>query len=104
MLNFNRVSAPTVSAILAISCLPALSRADSKADGSAASAAASEGVIDEIIVTARRLNEAREGIETKTGASTYTINSAALAAAPGGDNTLLNQVWTSQDFVDTVLS
>ena len=43
-------------------------------------------------MTAQRLNEAREGIESKTGASTYSINSAAIAAAPGGDNTLLNQV------------
>ena len=92
MLNFKRVSTPTVSTILAISCFPAMSWSASTPDGSAASAAAGEGVIDEVIVTARRLNEAREGIETKTGASTYTINSAAIAAAPGGDNTLLNQV------------
>src|SRR5208282_1831534 len=29
---------------------------------------------------------------TQTGASTYTIDAAAVAATPGGDNTLLNQV------------
>jgi len=48
--------------------------------------------LEEIQVTARRLNEARNGIQTQTGASTYTIDAAAIAAAPGGDNTLLNQV------------
>jgi len=48
--------------------------------------------LQEITVTAARLNEARAGIQTQTGASTYTIDAASLAATPGGDNTLLNQV------------
>ena len=46
----------------------------------------------EISVVAQRLNEARSSIQTQTGASTYTIDAAALAATPGGDNSLLNQV------------
>jgi outer membrane receptor for ferrienterochelin and colicins len=46
----------------------------------------------EIVVSAHRLNEARAGIETQTGASTYTIDSAAIQAMPGGENTQLNQV------------
>jgi outer membrane receptor protein involved in Fe transport len=45
-----------------------------------------------VVVTAQRLNEARAGIQTQTGASTYTIDSAAIQATPGGDNTGLNQV------------
>jgi outer membrane receptor protein involved in Fe transport len=45
-----------------------------------------------IVVTAQRLNEARSGIQTRTSASTYTITAEAVAATPGGDNTLLNQV------------
>lgn len=45
-----------------------------------------------VIVTAERLNDKRAGIQTQTGASTYTIDDAAIAATPGGDNTLLNQV------------
>src|SRR6202050_1855934 len=45
-----------------------------------------------VIVTARRLNAARSEIETQTGASTYTIDSAAIAATPGGENVQLNQV------------
>ncbi len=45
-----------------------------------------------IVVTAQHLDEGRSHIQTQTGASTYTINAAAVAATPGGDNTLLNQV------------
>jgi outer membrane receptor for ferrienterochelin and colicins len=45
-----------------------------------------------VVVTAQLLNERRAAIETQTGASTYTIDDAAIAATPGGDNTLLNQV------------
>ena len=48
--------------------------------------------LKEIEVTAQRLNEARTGIETQTGASTYTIDSQAIAAMPGGENNQLNQV------------
>ncbi len=45
-----------------------------------------------IVVTSQHLDEGRSHIQTQTGASTYTIDSAAIAATPGGDNTLLNQV------------
>lgn len=70
-----------------VACLAAVRLA--LADPAAVDPAAA---LDEIQVTARRLNEARSAIQTQTGASTYTIDSAAIAAAPGGDNTLLNQV------------
>lgn len=52
----------------------------------------SPGEISNVVISAQRLNEARAGIQTQTGASTYTIDAAAIAATPGGDNTLLNQV------------
>ncbi len=45
-----------------------------------------------IVVTAMHLDEGRARIQTQTGASTYVIDEAAIAAAPGGDNQLLNQV------------
>jgi outer membrane cobalamin receptor len=48
--------------------------------------------LPEIVVTSQHLDEGRSHIQTQTGASTYTIDSAAIGAAPGGDNTLLNQV------------
>src|ERR1700736_1130883 len=48
--------------------------------------------VEQIVVIAQRLNEGRANIETQTGASTYVIDQAAINAAPGGDNQLLNQV------------
>jgi hypothetical protein len=53
---------------------------------------AAPAVLDEVVVMAKHLNEARNGIQTQTGASTYVINEQAIASAPGGDNSLLNQV------------
>src|SRR5580704_1846156 len=64
--------------------------ADASADPNAPDATPAPS-LQEITVTAERLNEARAGIQTQTGASTYTIDAAAIAATPGGDNTLLNQ-------------
>jgi outer membrane receptor protein involved in Fe transport len=69
------------------------------ADGSAAAGPTSDapdtgGPIEtiEIVSKVKRLNDARSGIQTQTGASVYTLDQAAINAVPGGDNTLLNQV------------
>jgi outer membrane receptor protein involved in Fe transport len=86
--------------LLAASAVPA---ADAPAVAAAAPAATPSGAaatapaggddtLQTVVVTAQKLNEKRAGIETQTGASTYTIDDAAIAATPGGDNTLLNQV------------
>jgi outer membrane receptor protein involved in Fe transport len=48
--------------------------------------------VSEIVVTARRLDVARDKIQPQLGASVYTITSQAIAAMPGGDNVQLNQV------------
>lgn len=48
--------------------------------------------IETVTVTAKKLNEARIGIQPQIGASTYTITDANIQAQPGGDNSLLNQV------------
>ena len=48
--------------------------------------------LNSVVITARRLDEARAGIETQTGASSYVISSAVIAAEPGGPNVQLNQV------------
>ncbi|MDB6082567.1 MAG: TonB-dependent receptor [Gammaproteobacteria bacterium] len=53
---------------------------------------ASSSTLDPITVIAQHLNDARNGIQTQTGASTYVIDEQAIAAQPGGDNQLLNQV------------
>src|SRR5260221_10191060 len=49
-------------------------------------------ILPPIVVSAQHLDEGRSNIQTQTGASTYTIDAAAIAATPGGDNTLLNHV------------
>ncbi|HET6471910.1 MAG TPA: TonB-dependent receptor [Pseudomonadales bacterium] len=48
--------------------------------------------VETIVVTAEQLNERRSGIQTQAGASTYTIDEAAIDALPAGDNTTFNQV------------
>ena len=62
------------------------------ADAPAGDSTSPVGTLTDVQVTAKRLNDARTGIQTQTGASTYMIDAAAIAAVPGGDNTLLNQV------------
>ena len=54
--------------------------------------AGANGALATITITAQRLNEVRQEIETRTGASTYTITSDAIAATPGGENVQMNQV------------
>ena len=46
----------------------------------------------EIVVTARRLNEARESIKPSLGASTYTLTNAAIQNLPGSDNQPINDI------------
>jgi outer membrane receptor protein involved in Fe transport len=66
---------------------------DTGSDPSAAADAASGATsLQQVVVTAQRLNEARASIETETGASTYTIDSTAITAMPGGANVQLDQV------------
>jgi outer membrane receptor for ferrienterochelin and colicins len=103
MLSFKSATAPMARSCLSLPALslpaiawlslPALSWGDVPpvADAPVANAPAASS-LEEITVTARRLNEARAGIQTQTGASTYPVDADAVAATPGGDNTLLNQV------------
>jgi outer membrane receptor for ferrienterochelin and colicins len=84
--------------IVSLLIAPAAGAADATAGtviaaaGSAGAASAGDGSLAPITVTAQRLNEARVQIETKTGASTYTIDSQAIVAQPGGGNQSFNQV------------
>ena len=48
--------------------------------------------VETVTVTAERLAAARNGIQTQTGASTYTVTAKDIENQPGGDNTALNQV------------
>ena len=85
--------------LLAASALaaPCARAAGDTADAAEAAAPAnspdnSNNTLSEVAISAKRLNEARLGIEVQTGASTYTIDNAAIAAQPGGGNQPLNQV------------
>jgi TonB-dependent receptor-like protein len=64
------------------------------ADDAAAPSTASgtSGSLSEVVITATRLNAERSEIETQTGATVTTIDSAAIAAMPGGSNVQLNQI------------
>jgi outer membrane cobalamin receptor len=46
----------------------------------------------EIVVTAKRLDAARESIKPSLGASTYTLSSAAIQNLPGSDNQPINDI------------
>ncbi len=86
---------PKYMAALAISCAIAAQGHAEPNDPPTNNTNAGSGAgntVETIEVTAERLNDKRAGIETQTGASTYTIDEAAIDATPGGDNTLLNQV------------
>lgn len=50
------------------------------------------GAVSEVVVTATRLNAARQSIQPSLGATTYTVTNAQIQALPGGDNQQLNQV------------
>ncbi len=84
MVNFR------LSAALAVPLAFALSGGIPAALGQVADS--SSNPLQTVIVTAQHLNEERSHIQTQVGASTYTIDSAAIQSAPGGDNVLMNQV------------
>ncbi len=86
----SRIPASVAAVAIAIAA-PALVN-NAYADAPAADSTGPVGTLTDVQVTARRLNDARSSIQTQTGASAYTIDAAAMAAVPGGDNTLLNQV------------
>ena len=59
----------------------------------AADSAGSGGAsVAEVVVTARRLDEARQTVEPALGASTYSLSKQMVDIMPGGANAPLNQV------------
>jgi outer membrane receptor protein involved in Fe transport len=95
--NTGRAVLATMAIVAACPALTQATEEDTATDAAAADAGPSgskstDSTTSEIVISAQKLNEARAGIETQTGASTYTIDSAAIQAMPGGENTQLNQV------------
>ncbi|MFZ0552300.1 MAG: TonB-dependent receptor, partial [Steroidobacteraceae bacterium] len=80
--NTSSAAAPTATAAANSSAGP----------GASATADAPLFTLSSVVVTAQRLNEERAGIETQTGASSYTIDSTEINTEPGGQNVQLNQV------------
>jgi len=48
-------------------------------------------VVQTIVVTAQKLANARSEIETRIGATTYTLSGEAIGSQPGGEEIPLNQ-------------
>jgi outer membrane receptor protein involved in Fe transport len=57
-----------------------------------ADATTTSGSVSEVVVTAQRLDAAREAIEPALGATSYSMPKAFIDNLPGGANTQLNQV------------
>jgi len=57
-----------------------------------AQAPAGKAAVSEIVVTARRLDAARDTIQPAVGASTYAFSQQQITALPGGDNQALQQI------------
>ncbi len=55
-------------------------------------AQSAQAPVESVTVTAQRLEDARAGIQTQLGASTYTVQAADIQNLPGGDNSALNSV------------
>ena len=91
MSRFSASVAAVAISVASSACID-IALADPLADAPAGDSAGPVGTLTDVQVTAKRLNDARSSIQTQTGASAYTIDAAAIAAVPGGDNTLLNQV------------
>ncbi len=53
---------------------------------------ASNAQSNEVVVTARRLNEARAAIQPSLGATSYGVTNSTIQALPGGDNQQFNQI------------
>lgn len=75
--------------VLAGSALPGTALAQSTPAQSGQAATTSEPTI---VVTARRLDEARASIQPSLGADSYAVSQAAIQQLPGGDNQQFNQI------------
>jgi outer membrane receptor for ferrienterochelin and colicins len=65
-------------------CAPVLALADTDSSN--------PSTVSEVVVTAQRLDAARDSIQPQVGASTYSISQQTIEMLPAGENTALNQV------------
>jgi outer membrane receptor for ferrienterochelin and colicins len=76
----------------AVSAHAAADPQGSAGSGSDNTSSGGGGSVSEFVVTAKRLDQARAGIQPQIGASVYSITNDAIQAMPGGDNAPLDQV------------
>ncbi len=74
--------------VAALTFMPASSRAAPDPDGDDGPAKP----VTEIVITARRLDAARENINTSLGASTYALSNGAVESRPGSETVSISQV------------
>ena len=79
--------------LVALLCASAMSNTPNTAAPSASPGqnAPAPDVTEDIVVTAKKLTKARSGIETRLGATVYTLSSKAITNQPGGEDIQLNQ-------------
>jgi outer membrane receptor for ferrienterochelin and colicins len=100
-----KLSRLLLGTVCAAALAPTLALADASTSATAPTPAAPTGAspaptgaansatdVSEVVVTARKLDAARERIQPETGASTYTVTHSAIQLIPGGDNAGLNTV------------
>lgn len=82
------------AALAALAAGPAFAAAppSSSQSSSSSSSSSSGGQVSEVVVTAQRLDAARDTIQPQLGASTYSMSAKVIQSLPGGDNAQLNQV------------
>ena len=86
------------AAALAIAASQAHAQVDAAAPAASAAPATGKArapatsAVSQVVVTAQRLNAARQSIEPSLGATTYTVTNTTIQAQPQGDNQQLNQV------------
>src|SRR5579875_105335 len=85
-------SSPSCLAVAGVSALALAGAARAQAPAPPPSTQPTAAATSEVVVTARRLNAARQSIQPSLGASTYTVTNATIQNQPGGDNQELNQV------------
>ena len=78
--------------LLALTTAQAQAQAEAAPPGAPEAGATASPTSSPIVVTAERLNAARESIEPSLGATTYSITNQTIQALPAGDNQQLNQV------------
>lgn len=77
---------------VSVSLIAVSARGLPAAAGTVEPSSAEPKAVTEVVVTAHRLDAARETIQPETGASTYTIPNSAIQVLPGGDNAAFNQI------------